>query len=453
MSNAVTLAAVVAAVVGLSACAARDGGAAHHAPRRGSAIEPPPRVPRGVATPRWTRPAALSERSPYALHVDARGRAFVLVVNGAWQLLREDADGRMRVVQAQHRLMRGVRDAEADFGLDRHGRPVIVWGTFPGLYADVDGHESMITDANAVLDSPRFDGGPASLAVTPDGEAIVAFTTHAQGQRRRSVWIAQREPGSLEFRAARRVGATAGTDPMVVSGAGGDAMVLWSDRGEIRAVTQRGARGTFGAPQTLARGHDLSGVGAAIGRDGRAIVAWSDEGRTRAIQRPAGAGEFDDPVTLLRAGGLGGDVSVAIAGSGPASIVWANRRRQDGHDRDVVVSVSWSPRSRPGAPRQVTADGLAPMVGPFALATRSETVTVFTPDNGYDGKARWLAVTPDGRTAILADPGHLVVNPLFAAGPSGLVAAWFPEDGNFSAWLSRLREIPPRVRLSDQFVT
>src|SRR5262249_34937448 len=125
-----------------------------------------------------------------------------------WRLLRVGANGPARTIASQHA---GPSPRQADIGLDGHGRPIVVWTDGRTLLADVAGHQSVVAvQRQIVLADSRYGrkqlfGDPtrASLAVGPDGAAIVAWES---SQPRDSVWIAERPHGANTFGAPRMIG-------------------------------------------------------------------------------------------------------------------------------------------------------------------------------------------------------------------------------------------------------
>jgi hypothetical protein len=232
--------------------------------------------------------------------------------------------------------------------LDAAGDAVAVWAQ---RLADVFEVHAEVRRANlgywgsaTLLSSRPVNGGPA-LAVTPGGDAFVAWIENgvvkvAQGNVASATWDA---PVTLKD------GGDAEDDPVIAVDAAGDAVVAWQWRSQPRALTVvrtafRPAHGSWG--QTV----DLATVGrdfqhdprVAIDASGNAVALWPDDAGLRSSVRPMTSGVWSHPVALTRAAVA--DPELTIDSHGNAVAIWidAATKRLDAAVRPAVAG-TWQP--------------------------------------------------------------------------------------------------------------
>ncbi len=140
-------------------------------------------------------------------------------------------------------------------GIDGAGRATLAWSR------DATSSRSAVEVASAAAGA-RFGapsrlgtsqiGSEPSLAVAPDGRALIAYDGEAGG-----VTIAEREPGAADFGPSTSIGGGGG--PTVALAEGGAAIVAWRTSGVTRTggvqMSSRAAAGPFGTPRDVAPGH------------------------------------------------------------------------------------------------------------------------------------------------------------------------------------------------------
>src|SRR5262249_50316834 len=151
-----------------------------------------------------------------------------------------------------------------------------------------------------LLSSRPVNGGPA-LAVTPDGDAFVAWIENgvvevAQGNIASATWNA---PATLKD------GGDAEGDPVIALDAAGDAVVAWPWRSQPREPTIvqaafRPAHGSWGQAVDLATvGRDFQHAPrVAIDDAGNAAALWPEDAALRSSVRPIDSGVWSHPTAL-----------------------------------------------------------------------------------------------------------------------------------------------------------
>jgi hypothetical protein len=412
-----------------------------------SSLQAPAPLSHTGRAPRWTD-RVIRFGYPRALRVDARGHAYVLSsVGGGWALGRQAGPATIFPVAAyalRSSSFANNPDSGADFGLDRRGQSIVVWAATTGRHAQtlmssIDGHVASIARGDIQLSDPiESPAASGSLAVSPDGSAIVAWTAQdADGDRVLSV--AQRQPGASRFGAPHELGVTM-SNPAVLADAAGGQTVVWTGRVHDDGSTDiyafsRPPHGRFGRPVALGTTDPFADFAAATGRRGRTIVVFEGPraSSVEAVQRQAGQKTFDDPVTLIRSPKeISGSEGVVIPDRGPAMIAWSNGVG----DHTAMAEATWPAAARPSAPRQLTRFNVGGHVlegGPRVFDTAAGPVVVFV----HSGDPAWFALTPAGRLAAL--PRAADTTTLFAAGPSGLAAVYDDDHSGFAVHLAQLR--------------
>jgi hypothetical protein len=438
-----TLVAVVVVVVAVSGSDRRARLIASKPPPT-VAIAPPIPVKLTGTRPRWTPVQARGHVTPIVLRADSHGRVVILEQNhdpGRWRLLADDGHGALREIAAQRS---GPTPDEADVALDAHDRPIVVWAGGGGLFADIAGHVSTVARGRISMNGGALIGGgdppnPPALAVSPDGAAVVAWSTVTKPQS--GQWIAERRAGATTFGRPRLVGiGEADTPPIVLADQGGEQFAIWGGaEGGVHADI-RPPGGSFGHGITLSESEDPAPIEAGVGADGRVVVLWGGFGGLGAVQRSPGASRFDSYTALPLPDGFDFDqISVVVAAHG-AQVLASGSVTHHTTVVPEVVARSLPARGRPGPWRRLSNTAVnddARLPDPAIVATPQGATVVFPPIGHTD---RLLAITPSGAPATLRDGGHRFDDPVFASGPHDLIAAWdAPNSPHYKLWVARLR--------------
>lgn len=305
--------------------------------------------------------------------------------------------------------------------------------------------------------------GEAELAVSPNGNAVIAFAEDRGGVTR--VWVATRTPGAPRF-----------TTPRVVRGSGSARSVAVSvnDRGRwvlayvlgngrTRTVEARlgTTAGSVGRLQTVGRQLGLARLDAVIASTGRATLAWTthDGGEEqnvptelRTTVAPAGRATFAGEVVLDRGApdalatepappslvaAPDGRTLVAYTLSGP--YVGTGVRGDANAATPVRVSLQ-DAAARFGTPQELTPDGVAGTAavradGTFAVPFVSPVPLEAAPS------ALLVALAGPGATAFaterVADDAQQDAAVAFEPGAAGAPVVLYPRVGGAGAALVR----------------
>jgi hypothetical protein len=199
--------------------------------------------------------------------------------------------------------------------------------------------------------------GTLDVGIAADGEAFVAWTGPTS-ESRRDITVAIAPPGG-PFTTTRLAQVSRHARPSLAVAPDGHALVAYSD-GQAVQVAERAPGGTFGAPTRVAELKDplAANTKAELGADGRALVAWSGvaTGGVYLVTRAPGAG-FSATTTLTpgepkmgfdvflneQFGGLGdwdwggAELSTALAADGRGAVAWIDPRPQT-HTAKLAVT-------------------------------------------------------------------------------------------------------------------
>jgi hypothetical protein len=143
-----------------------------------------------------------------------------------------------------------------------------------------------------------------------------------------------------------------------------------------------------GPPATISPPGVVADPSVAIAPNGAAVVAWIDadpltlDETAYAAIRPAAGKPFDPPVRLGAAATFGASPVAAIDAAGRATVAWDGIGGRQG-TRELTVATSALPGERFTAPQRLA------------------------PDDGEEGDEIALAVSPAGRTLVVAASGSL----------------------------------------------
>jgi hypothetical protein len=233
--------------------------------------------------------------------------------------------------------------------LDASGDAVAVWAQRPAdvfeVHAEVRRAKLGYWGSATLLSRQPVNGGP-TLAVTPGGEAFVAWIEHgavkvARGNVASATWDA---PVNLKD------GGDAEGDPAIAVDAAGDAVVAWQWRSQPRALTVvqaafRPADGSWGQAADLANvgGNFQHDPRVAIDASGDVAALWPDEaGLLRSSVRPVASAAWSHPAALTVAAVA--DPELALDAHGNAVAIWIDGATK-GLDAAVrpAVAGAWQP--------------------------------------------------------------------------------------------------------------
>ena len=232
--------------------------------------------------------------------------------------------------------------------LDAAGDAVAVWAQRPAdvfeVHAEIRRASLGYWGSATLLSSRPVNGGPA-LAVTPAGEAFVAWIEDGavkvvHGSLASATWDA---PLTLTD------GGDAEGNPVIAADDAGDAVVAWQWRSQPRALTIvraafRPAHGAWGEAADLA----TVGLGfehdprVAIDSAGNAAAVWPEDAALRSSDRPIASGVWSHPVAVMRT--AVGDPQLAMDAHGDAVAIWIDATT-NGLDSSVrpAAAGAWQP--------------------------------------------------------------------------------------------------------------
>jgi hypothetical protein len=257
------------------------------------------------------------------------------------------------------------------------------------------------------------------LAAAANGKALWLSTTSAATPGGRVA--VYRRCGGAQWPLERRLGGTDADAAGIAMNPQGDALIVYyeDDAGDrtLLSVT-RAADGTYGSPEMIATGGDLSIPTFALAANGTAVAAWGSGGKVQMAFRPAG-GPWGAVHTTAESGAT--RIHTAIDADGDAVVIAHAFPQERGYFRPSATG-TWTAAENvediPGAPEgsevEFTGDGR-----PVALI--SAQGRLFASIRGAGG---WPA-TP---TELDSTNSNLVV-PLARHG-SGIVAAWLRRAGS-----------------------
>jgi hypothetical protein len=273
----------------------------------------------------------------------------------------------------------------------------------------------------APIDIARTRGSmtPVAAAVSPRGDAVVAWTVTRQGagrgfpDGRTRVIAALRQAGGTfgprRFLTPWRGAGFAETATVSVGmEASGRATVAWAQPNPSRPNTSRlsnvavatAAPGEAFAPvQVLTRRvYDAGLVALSVAPDGRAVLAHDGQGTVQVFERAAGGSEFASAVRLQRRRGFSEwqDPDVALAPDGSALVAWRGGDETGLEDVFVASRRGTGPWTAPVAVQRGRDDGSLAVSYGVLLATRGKP----SPPLDEDNTRVRAAVGPDGRYLV-----------------------------------------------------
>lgn len=309
---------------------------------------------------------------------------------------------------------------------------------------------------------PNSASQEAELAVSPNGNAVIAFVEERGGRTR--VWLSTRRPASSRF-----------STPTVIRGTGSARSVAVSvnDRGRYVVAHVYGAGGKrtiearigttggrVGPLRTVGGQLGRARLDAVVARTGRTTVAWTthDLGeeqnkptQLRANVAPAGRSTFAGQVVLDRAapGAMGTEAappSLAAAPDGTTVVGYTlsglNERGAAAVNFFTPARVSVQGRdARFGAPQQLAADGV---VGQVAARSDGSFAVAYVTGAPLEGGPSPLYVALRGAGAGAFATGELVAEDAeqdaavaFTPGPSGAPVVLFTRADARGAAIAR----------------
>jgi hypothetical protein len=345
---------------------------------------------------------------------------------------------------------------------------VILWGVL--MVASTD---ALATVSSQVVSRASYESDLPTVAVSPQGLAVVGWVEQRRESSSPSVWLAAERPGGRFAGGQALSTAVTSPDPGFVSpsglamtvGRGGTATVVWSTsvgRAGLLVYRQRTLSGRLSQIRTL----DHMGLGnfaACMTRlpDGRALLIYERvplsgagfhgalstvfarvlgrDGRFSPAQRLSRPGTQLDGVNPLGVG------AITVA-RGRTVVVWAWSRHLPGR-RGVVFLLEYRFRSRSGvwsAPRPVPGTVNVPRdypaVFPLQADLQGDVLIAWNPTPDSFPTASVRAVWLDGASSRVRPVRGLpsvdasYQTPAFALGAHGSVTeAWETADGNDSA--------------------
>jgi hypothetical protein len=314
---------------------------------------------------------------------------------------------------------------------------------------------------------------PPALAVDSRGDALAAWTEYRPPASRGALW------GSFRIRAAWRPPCRAFARPVTLLvtqaldyehngavtaaiGRDGRAVVVFADAREnpgrdrrlVLAWTRSSGRG-FGRTLVVGPHAGFARMAAAVTERGRVIVAWGtqDGGEqadtpwiVRAATLAPGSLRFSVAQTLDPGGGVNrpvGDIALAVAPDGRATVAWSGVRRTSGPDLAFPVTTATSD----GAGRFGRATELAPSGAVGDVAVRADGAAIVAWAQGLlTGDAiltnqAFAAARPAGATAFAAP--EAIADPDVASPPT---VAFNPVTGSPTiAWVARPNGVDPSM--------
>jgi hypothetical protein len=232
--------------------------------------------------------------------------------------------------------------------LDAAGDAVAVWTQRPTdafeVHAEIRRASLGYWGSAALLSTQPVNGGPA-LAVTPSGEAFVAWIESGV------VKVAHGNVGSATWDTAVTLkdGGDAEGDPVIAADGAGDVVVAWQWRSQPSAATVvqatfRPANGSWGNAVDLATvGRDFQhDPRIAIDALGNVVALWPEDAALRSSSRPIATGTWSRPVAVTRTAPA--DAQLAVDAHGNAVAIWIDvaSKALDASVRPAVAG-AWQP--------------------------------------------------------------------------------------------------------------
>jgi hypothetical protein len=231
--------------------------------------------PLGQPRPLQTAAGVMS----FAAAGDAAGNALIVVRPGFvpnLTLIERSAGGDWSAPAALPGA--GAPVASAEVAAAGDGAAAVVWRRAEGRYGGI---EALVRDPGAAFAGPLAVAGADAggvrhpvVGVDARGGVVVAFqagtggAAHASGR----IAVALRRPGGSAFTPPVPVTRASAGPPSLAVSPDGHAVVAWQRADRIEAVSIDGRH--IGRPRVLGRGPGGS-VSLAVGRGGDAVVAWS----------------------------------------------------------------------------------------------------------------------------------------------------------------------------------
>jgi len=272
-----------------------------------------------------------------------------------------------------------------------------------------------------------------SLALAPDGRAIVTFSRALGGVNRASYAI--RAPGGNFDTAQSMVGDPGGNvnqTPEVHLDSAGGGIAIWSTPSpavELRYAVLAPGANEFGATQTIEPGNSAR---LAMAPSGAAVMIWNPSGSTTdlryAFRSPGG--NFGAPNTLFEPDNPLGP-RVAIAPDGSTVAAWSSLIESKFFARWAAA-----PFGGPFGALTPIPPGGPGVVNDLAMSDRGTALALWVDETGLPFEARASLRPPEG---VFGAPTALP-GPQAGAALGGGVAA-FNRDGNYAAVLWNGRDL------------
>ena len=212
--------------------------------------------------------------------IGARGDAIVAwIADGALWAQYRPASGRLGAVE-QVAADASFFVESVPLGVDAAGNAIVGWVPASGNGLDV-----RIRAADGTWGPVQTLGGSdifrATLAVSDNGGAVLAWRQHGHGRNGTQVAVSTRAPGASFVPA--RVLKSGGDEPTAALDDRGDAVVAWVQADGVGAVFRR-RQGRFSTARRVSH-IDGAAPSVAVGPDGWMTLAWSDDRTARVEAR------------------------------------------------------------------------------------------------------------------------------------------------------------------------
>lgn len=279
------------------------------------------------------------------------------------------------------------------------------------------------------------DGSDPSVVMGPGGDAVVAWSGRTSG-----VFVARRGALGGSFSRPQRVSDDVARAPALTRNAAGMLALVWvgrTDRSQpatVHAAVAPAGR-PFGAPEDIllpspdagrAALDDIARPAVTLGPDGSVTVAVTDIERRLLVSQRLAGGAFAQASVLAE--GVNGDASIAGDNGGSVVASWVQQIAEADPTsfHAVVYAAEIGPASGPGAPRLLS--------DPSELASNGVTSPVVVANPRGDVLVAWAAFPAGIGTSIV--PSALRVAERSPTGEWSPTRAAISDGGYFGAPLS-----------------
>jgi hypothetical protein len=372
------------------------------------AIRTATRAPGGA----WSAPQSISDDVRSSEQIDLAAGP-----DGTVAAIWRRYDSSRWIVQARVRPAGGTWGPVADLsatGQDANGPRIALdgQGTAHAIWSRSNGSRTIAQvsakpagggwSAAQSLSGPGFNAGNTQIAVSPAGDAVVAWT---RGTTPTSAQAATRPAGGAwstihDLSVAGRTAA----EPQVGIDAAGNATVLWGEEDgvwRVRAAT-RPAGGAWSAATTISdTSRSAFAPTLAVQPDGAAVAGWfGNEGSTSRIEAAHRAGgAWTAPAPVSASGRVALHPQLALDGRGNAVMVWERATDGDATKHEIQAAGF---------------DGEAPTVGAIdgpATATAGVPVAFSAQASDVWSPVQLAWAFGDGATAGGPSAAHVFATP------------------------------------------